>query len=338
MNRPLVSVVMINYNDSAYLREAVDSVLAQTYEPMELVFVDDASTDASWSILTDYAKRDARLKLHRNERNMGVVYTSNRAYSLTKGDYLYFVSSNDKALPGFLEKAAVMLDAHPRAGFCWTDPSHFFENGGPVYSRHTGLSAGPAYFSPDDLARIYETGALSSPFHAAPALFRRSAYEDAGGCLPELKWETDFFLTMVAAFRGGMCYIPEALTSTRVQEGSYKSGSSQKDVQRAVLSTMLDLLTSRYADIAPLVKQSGVLSYFGLPMFRLVKENPKYGDLLDRAFLRRGIVFSFKRWVREFSSLRFQRFYFRLRDIIRARTGRPWSGAPRGPQPSSTTP
>ena len=337
MSRPLVSVVMINYNDSEYLREAVDSVLQQKYEPMELVFVDDASTDASWSILTDYAKRDSRLRLHRNERNQGVVFTSNRAYSLTRGEYLYFVSSNDKALPGFLEKAAAMLDAHPRASFCWTDPSHFFENGGPVYSRRTTLSAGPTYFSPEELARIYETGALSSPFHAAPALFRRSAYENAGGCIPELRWTCDFFLTMVAAFRGGMCYIPEALTSTRMLEESYsRSLSGQKKMQRTVFLHMLELLASpRFSDIGPLVKRSGVLAYFGLPMFRLALGHPRFAALLDRAFLRRGMMFSAKHWVRQLSSLPLQRFYFHARDIIRSRMGRPWSG---GPQPSGTTP
>jgi glycosyltransferase involved in cell wall biosynthesis len=331
---------MINYNDSEYLREALDSVLQQSYDPMELVFVDDASTDDSWSILTEYAKRDSRLRLFRNERNQGVVFTSNRAYSLTRGEYLYFVSSNDKALPGFLEKAAAMLDAHPPAGLCWTDPSHFFENGGAVYSRRTGLTQGPAYFSPEDLARIYERGALSSPFHAAPALFRRSAYENAGGCIPELRWTCDFFLTMVAAFRGGMCYIPEALTSTRMLEKSYsRTVSAQKKTQRIVLTYMLDLLTSsRYSDIAPLVRRSGVLAYFGLPMFRLALGHPKYEHLLDRSFLHRGLLFSLKHQVRQISSLAFQRFYFQARDIIRSRMGRPWSGAPGGTQPSGTTP
>lgn len=331
MNRPLVSVVMINYNDSQYLRDAVDSVLKQSYDTMELVILDDASTDDSYAIFSEYARRDPRVRLQRNERNMGVVYSSNKCYSLTRGNYLYFLSSNDKALPGFFEKAVAALEAHPQAAFCWTDPSHFFESGGPVYSRRTGLTEGSAYFSPEDLVRIYRSGALSAPFHAAPALFRRSGYEGTGGCLPALRWTCDFFMTMVAAFRCGMCYVPEALTSTRLLDKSYwRTGSGQKKVQQEVLRSMLELLTSpRFADIAPLVKRSGVLSYFGLPMFRIALGHPKYRALLDRSFLRRGIVFTVKHEVRQFSSLGFQRFFFHAREFIRSRTARPWSGAAR---------
>ena len=338
MSRPLVSVVMINYNDSKYLREAVEGALQQSYEPMELVVVDDTSTDESYDILTEYAKKDPRVRLFRNERNQGVVFTSNRSYSLSRGEYLYFCASNDKALPGFFEKAAAALDSHPRAAFCWTDPSHFFENGGPVYSRRTGLTPGTAYFSPEDLARIYESGALSSPFHAAPALFRRSAYEATGGCLPELRWTCDFFLTMVAAFRSGMCYIPEALTSTRILEKSYsRSISSRKDIQRDVFTHMLEhLISPRYSDIGPLVTRSGVLSYFGLPMYRLASGDPKYRHLLDRKFRRRAMMFSLKHRVRQWSSLSFERFYFDLRDRIRSMTGRTWSGASGAPQSSGT--
>lgn len=337
-DRPLVSVVMINFNDSQYLRDAVDSVLQQSYTTMELVIVDDASTDDSFALFSEYARRDPRVRLHRNERNQGVVFTSNKAYSLTRGEYLYFLSSNDKALPGFFEKTVRALEAHPQAGLCWTDPSHFFESGGPVYSRRTGLTRGSAYLSPEDLVRIYESGALSSPLHAAPAMFRRSAYEAAGGCLPELRWTCDFFLTLVAAFRCGMCYVPEALTATRILEKSYwRTGSAQKKVQQAVFAHMLDLLVSpRFSDIGPLVKRSGVLSYFGLPMFRLALGDPRYRTLLDRRFLRRGILFSIKHEVRQFSSVPFQRIYFHARDFIRSRTGRPWRGAPSGPQPSGT--
>jgi len=336
MNRPLVSVAMINYNDAKYLREAVDSVLQQSYDRMELVVVDDASTDDSFEILTKYAKRDSRVRLFRNEQNKGVVFTANRSNSLTQGEYLYFLASNDKALPGFFEKTVTALETYPQAGLCWTDPSHFFENGGPVYSRRTGLTQGSVYLSPEDLARIYESGALSSPFHAAPAMFRRSAWQATGGCLPDLRWTCDFFMTMVAAFRFGMCYIPEALTSTRMLEASYsRSTSSQKQAQRSVFTHMLDLLTSpRFSDIGPLVKRSGVLSYFGLPMFRLALGHPRYRTLLDRRFYRRGLLFSVKHEVRRLSSLSFEKFYFHARDFIRSRTGRPWNGARGGSQPS----
>lgn len=323
MDRPLVSVVMPNYNDALYLREAVESVLGQSFPAFELVVVDDASSDESVAILSDYAARDPRVRLYRNDRNQGAVSTINRAASLARGTYLYFLASNDKALPGFFERTVALLEAHPRAGLCWTDPSHFFESYGPIYRRRIALTVRPRYLSPQDLAAAYREGRLSAPLHAAPAMFRRSAYEAAGGCLPELQWYSDFFVTLVVAFRCGMCHVPEALTATRVLAESYwRSGSAQKRVQEEVFARILELLTSpQYEDLGPLVERSGALAYFGLPMFRLARDDPRYRSLLGRRYLARCLRFSIMHSVRRRSSLRFQRLYFRVRQAVR-------SGAP----------
>jgi glycosyltransferase involved in cell wall biosynthesis len=314
---------MPNYNDAAFIGEALESVLNQSYETFEIVLVDDGSTDDSFALVSDYGRRDSRMRIYRNEKNSGVVFTINRAESLAKGTYVYFLSSNDKALPGFFQKSVEALEAHPKSGLAWTDPSHFFEPGGPIYRRKTGLTPQAAYLSPEDLCGMYASGALSAPFHAAPALFRRSVYQEAGGLIPELRWYCDFFMTLVCAFRTGICYIPEALTSTRMLQKSYwRTGSAQKQLQRDLFTLMLDLLLSdRFADVAPLVRRSGVLSYFGLPIFNLARKNPEYRKVLDRRYFRRGLWFSAKHEVRKLASLPFQRLYFKARQAVRSKNG-----------------
>jgi len=69
--KPLISVLMPNYNSEKYLNEAIESILNQTYENFEFIILDDCSTDNSWKIIQEYAKKDKRINIFRNEKNLG---------------------------------------------------------------------------------------------------------------------------------------------------------------------------------------------------------------------------------------------------------------------------
>jgi len=321
VNGPLVSVVMPNWNDATFLRESIPALLEQSYPSIEFLIVDDGSTDDSVAVLRDYARRDSRLRVLVNEKNQGTVLSVARAQAEARGEYIYFASADDRVLPGFFEKCVAILEKFPQASLCWTDPCHFFENGGPQYSRRTALSAAPAYFSPEELAEAYRSGRLTAPMHAAPALLRRHVYMDAGGLLPDLRWYSDFFVTLVMVYRRGMCYIPEALTSTRVQAQSYsRTGSAQKNAQREVLTRLLDLLlTPPYRDVVPLVHKSGVLSYFGSPIYKLASEKPEYAQVLNPEFRGRARYYSFKHGVRRMMGPSLQRCYFSVRNLFKSK-------------------
>lgn len=89
-----VSILMSVYNTEAYLRRAVDSVLNQTYKNIELVIVDDGSTDGSSAILEDYAQSDSRIVLI-HQANKGVAYSKKKLIFEAKGEYVVFVDSDD---------------------------------------------------------------------------------------------------------------------------------------------------------------------------------------------------------------------------------------------------
>jgi glycosyltransferase involved in cell wall biosynthesis len=72
---PLISIVMATYNGEKYLREQVDSLLAQSYPTLEFIFVDDASSDSSIAILQEYASQDERIRLVTNPENQGLLAT-----------------------------------------------------------------------------------------------------------------------------------------------------------------------------------------------------------------------------------------------------------------------
>lgn len=90
-----VSVLMTVYNEEAFLRQAIDSVLVQSWKDLELVVVDDASTDASPEILAEYARRDCRVKVWRNATNQGLINSRIRAQKLATGKYTMIVDADD---------------------------------------------------------------------------------------------------------------------------------------------------------------------------------------------------------------------------------------------------
>ena len=92
MDQPLISVVITNFNYGKYIGEAIDSVLAQTYRPVELIVVDDGSTDNSLDILQQYA---GKVQLIR-QSNKGVVAARNRGLGVAKGEYVCFLDADDK--------------------------------------------------------------------------------------------------------------------------------------------------------------------------------------------------------------------------------------------------
>lgn len=111
-NNPLVSVVMPVYNAGIYLRECIESILAQSYTDFEFIMVDDASTDSSWKIMQEYAAKDPRIQIHRNRHNEGVSKTVKRAIRASKGEYLARMDADDISFPYRLERQVRYLETH----------------------------------------------------------------------------------------------------------------------------------------------------------------------------------------------------------------------------------
>jgi len=109
---PKVSVVMSVYNGERYLREAVESILNQTFTDFEFIIIDDGSTDSTWQILTAYAMRDPRIVLIRNEKNVGLTKSLNKGLALARGEYIARQDADDVSLPQRLERQVAFLDNH----------------------------------------------------------------------------------------------------------------------------------------------------------------------------------------------------------------------------------
>lgn len=104
------------YNAQAYVKQAVESILNQTYGDYELLIVNDCSTDASRAIVTSFA--DNRIRLIDNETNLGIARSRNRGLELASGDFIALMDSDDISLPDRLEKQVAFMERHQECGVC----------------------------------------------------------------------------------------------------------------------------------------------------------------------------------------------------------------------------
>lgn len=105
----LFSVLIANYNNGRFIKDAIESVLAQTYTNWEVVLVDDASTDNSSKVINQIAQSDDRIRIFFNETNSGCGYTKHKACELANGEILGFLDPDDVLAPNAID---VMVDAH----------------------------------------------------------------------------------------------------------------------------------------------------------------------------------------------------------------------------------
>jgi glycosyltransferase involved in cell wall biosynthesis len=118
---PYVSVVMPVYNGGKYLREAIESILAQTFQNFELIVVDDGSTDCSPSILGGYGQKDERIVILTHSMNQGIAMALNRGLKIARGKYIARMDADDVSLPERIEKQVDFLDAHLDVGILGCD-------------------------------------------------------------------------------------------------------------------------------------------------------------------------------------------------------------------------
>lgn len=127
----LVSVALVVYNGSKDVRAAIDSVLTQTYRPLELVAVDDGSTDGTWDILQSYGDRIVAIR----QRNGGLPAARNTAMKHARGEFIALMDHDDICMPERVAVQVAFLKQNPEVGLCCSDFSAFNDKG-PIEASH----------------------------------------------------------------------------------------------------------------------------------------------------------------------------------------------------------
>ncbi len=115
---PAISVIMPTYNRAELLPRAINSILWQTYKDFEFIIVDDGSTDDTARLLKEYADKDKRIRILRNEKNKGIAYSRQRGLDAARGKYIAVMDSDDWSVPERLQKQIDFMDKNPEIDAC----------------------------------------------------------------------------------------------------------------------------------------------------------------------------------------------------------------------------
>jgi len=253
---PTLSVVMPNYNHARYLESALRAHLGQSLPPLEVVVVDDASTDGSVAIVERLATEHPRLRLIRLARNGGVNAAINRGLSEARGDCVCFSAADDMVTGEFAARSLETLARYPGAAFCFSDCAVLVGDTGTVRPVPLYLSDRPCLVPPARMLPLFR-------WFWVPGfvVYRRQALLAAGGFVEALYWYADWFANCVLGLRHGACYVPEVLMLHRVYPGSYgATGVRQTPVQRELIYRIVDHLQSDgLRDVAPSFRECALM-------------------------------------------------------------------------------
>ena len=187
MNQPFVSVVLPTRNRIDTLRSAISSVLAQTYSPMEIILVDDFSNPKTKKEIEELAQEDVRIRIVRNEENLGFVRSINKGIRGSRGEYIARLDDDDSWCdPKKLEKQVVFMEQHRE---------YVLVGGGLIRVDGDGREIVRQLFPETDEA-IRATMLITDPFVHPAVLFRKKDVQRAGGYDEKFHYSQDWELWM----------------------------------------------------------------------------------------------------------------------------------------------
>jgi glycosyltransferase involved in cell wall biosynthesis len=217
-SRPLVSVIMPTYNGEQFVAETIDSVLAQTYEPIELVAVDDASEDGTAEIVAGYADRHPeRVRLQRGGERLGPCRRRNEAIDMARGQLLAWLDQDDLWLPEKTARQVEVLQARSEVGLVYSAYETFdSETGDPLPWRDRDSEA-----EGDVLIPLFVRGCFVA---SLTALFRREVLTRRNLRLrdADFSFGDDYYLWLVLSLDWEVARIDEVLARYR-RHGSNES-------------------------------------------------------------------------------------------------------------------
>lgn len=218
----MISIAMATYNGERFLEKQLDSILAQTYQDIELIICDDCSTDHTYDILTSYAKKDSHIKIYANTENLGFKKNFEKAISLCTGEYIALADQDDIWPAKKLETELKRIDDFD---LVCTNASLIDANGTSM--QMTMMDILDIDFVPDDqeqlLIHLLEANIAQGATILAKSSFLRT-------CLPipeEFEYHDRWF-AIQACLHSGLTYISEPLLLYR-QHQSQHSDNKKKD-------------------------------------------------------------------------------------------------------------
>jgi glycosyltransferase involved in cell wall biosynthesis len=289
-----LSIIMPVYNAEAYLREAVGSILAQTYTDFELIIVEDGSTDNSREIINSFI--DSRIRLLINDGNRGIVFSRNRGNAAARGRYIAPFDADDIARVDKFEKQLSFLEANPEYGMIGAWAKLIDKNGKPLREKWK-VNAPPERIPSILLFRNY--------FVQSSVVLRREAIPP-GGYEEGLDAVEDYMMWTQISSSWKVWNYPEYLVNYRIhdqgismREANTITGKDD-DIYRDVFKTLEINLDGRQCQLIHLIRKcNGIIDIKTFKevegfLIHVLNQNKKH-KALDHRELKKAII---NRWIK----------------------------------------
>jgi glycosyltransferase involved in cell wall biosynthesis len=298
---PKVSVILTSYNHEKYIREAIDSVLAQTLADFELIIWDDASNDASWTIINSYA--DPRIRAFRNGERRRATYGLNKAIiEMAQSEYIAVHHSDDIWEADKLAKQVAFLDGHPEFGAAFTNITPIGEDSKPLKDKknfYNSIFAQPNRTRFEWLHFFFNCGnALCHP----TVLIRKKCYDSCGLYRFGLVQMADFDMWVRLCLKYEIHVLPEKLVRFRFRANEVNASSIRPETR--IRSTMeyynllknylkiesFEELTAVFPEAAKYYRAGGFDLNFVLAMIALKKKPFVFTELFGIELLFEAVA------------------------------------------------
>jgi len=232
---PFVSICVPTYNGKTYIRQCLDSILAQTFENFEVLIVDDQSSDETVSVAQEYAERDRRIRLVQNEHNLGLVGNWNRCIELAQGEWIKFVFQDDLIAPECLERMLAYKDSGKPVICCYRNFIFDSETLDSICQYYLSLPLLESLF-PDSnvvsaksfLREVFKHTELNIIGEPTAVMVRRSIFYELGVFNANLVQLCDWEMWVRILSNVGFIYLNEPLATFRVHGTSTSSMNVNK--------------------------------------------------------------------------------------------------------------
>lgn len=218
----MISIALASYNGSKYIREQLDSILSQTYQNFELIICDDCSTDNTWQILEEYAQKNSRIKIFKNEKNLGFKKNFEKAISLCSGEYIATSDQDDIWTNNHL---TVLLETI-KDGMASAGEALLVNAEGYSMNRYMTKDVSGYEIDVPTTRKLSHLLFCTNPFSGAVCLFKKEVFEIALPIPNGIDFQDTWF-TACALCMGDLYFNNTVITKHRLHENN-ESGNQDK--------------------------------------------------------------------------------------------------------------
>ena len=259
---PTVSVVIPNYNYARFLDQRIQSVLKQTFQDFEIIYLDDASTDNSEEVIKKY-QNDSRVRCIYNSVNSGNVFKQwNKGVKEARGRYIWIAEADDFVDERFLERLIPRLEANPRVGVAYCQSMRVDESGASLgtmqwWTRDLDEWRWNRDFqnSGREECRRFLSMKNTIP-NASAVVFRRDVYQRSGGADESMTACGDWMCWAKCLLNSDLCFVAEPLNYFRQHRGSVRSRHAENGVLSLESYRVLDFIHTQCGVEAPQLRRA----------------------------------------------------------------------------------